>query len=424
MSERLPNASGASAPTRTEPGDPASTPDSRQSAGAVRRHAAGDAGLDALDPIVRAEGVPVVSVYVPFDRTPTELHASRLRIEAHMRRARHRLHERGASESAIDATLDRLHAACPALEDLSSRTRALVWLSRDTQTDFFESVEALPSRVVVSDAPALRPLLRSIARSPRFRVLAVSETRVQAFEGDVVGLRPIDVPGAPKSLVDALGGELDGARARALSHRSDRPVPGRAGNAPVYHGHGGAPEEREIDRDRFHRVLGAAITKAWRTSSRPVVLAAEERTGSALREHLALPALLADTVRGHPDDASTETLHARALESVRARLEALRQADAASFDRSRAAGKAAPGDRLDELVEVAIAGRIRRLWVEGEAAAPGRIDAARGHWTESDDPDDDVLDGLVCLTLARGGEVRVVEAGETPTGAPACAELR
>jgi hypothetical protein len=192
----------------------------------------------------------------------------------------------------------------------------------------------------------------------------------------------------------------------------------------VYHGHGGAPEEREIDRERFHRVLGAAVTRAWQTSPLPVVLAAEERTGSALRKHLDLPGLVGDTVRGHPDDEPSEKLHARALECVRTRLAERERAEADEFERSRSAGKAATGDSLDELVTVAIAGRIRRLFVEADATAPGRIDPRRACWIEAEGPDDDVLDDLVALTLARGGDVRVVETSGTPTGAQACAELR
>jgi len=69
----------------------------------------------------------------------------------------------------------------------------------------------------------------------------------------------------------------------------------------------------------------------------------------------------------------------------------------------------------------AIAGRIRRLWLEAGRELPGCVEAASGRIVASEG--DDALDSLAALVLARGGEVHVVEASSMPTSTGVAAEL-
>jgi hypothetical protein len=357
---------------------------------------------------------------VPVDRAPTDLHASRLRARASVDRAAERLRERGVPAGEVEVRIARLDAVWPELRSIDASTHTQVWLGDARRWALADLTPSLDERVVVGEHYALRPLLRALARDQRFRVLAVSANRVAAFEGDDAGLRPIELPGVPASLEDALGSEVEG---REIAFRSDQPVPGQRANAPIFHGHGGAGDARSVDRERYHRILGPAIGSLWRDSDLPVVIAAEQRTATELRGQLDLATLLTEDVRGNPDRWSVGELHTRALPIVRAGLEARESELRERYEQARNAGKAIEGS-IDTLAQAAIAGRIRRLWVEEEACVPGRIDAQSGLLHETKDPNDDALDALVAQVLARSGEVRVVDAGATPTGAPFCAELR
>jgi hypothetical protein len=361
-----------------------------------------------------------VSIYVPVDRAPTDLHASRLRARAGVDRAAQRLRERGVPAGEVDARIARLDTVWPELRSIDGSTHSQVWLGDARRWALATLTPSLEERVVVGEHYALRPLLRALARDQRFRVLAVSANRVAAFEGDDAGLEPIELPGVPASLEDALGSELEG---REVVFRSDQPVPGQRANAPIFHGHGGAGDARSIDRERYHRILGPAIGSLWRESDLPVVVAAEQRTATELRGQLDLSTLLAEDVRGNPDRWSVGELHTRALPIVRAALEARESELRERYEQARNTGKAIDGG-VDALAQAAIAGRIRRLWIEEEAHVPGRIDEQSGLLLETKDPNDDALDALVSWVLVRSGEVHVVDAGATPTGAPFCAELR
>lgn len=373
-----------------------------------------------LKTILGGRGLHRLSLYVPFERTPTDLHASELRLRAAIDRAEERLRERSVDEAEIRARIRLLDELQPPLESLASSTRTLVWLGDDNGWALATSTEALAPRVVAGQHYALRPLLRALDRAHRFRVLAVSANRVAAFAGDTASLRPIELGEVPDSLESALGSEIEG---REQNVRADRPVPGARANAPVYHGHGGASDEREIDRVRFHRILGPAISAAWRECRVPVVLAAEVRTASELRQHLELPVLLDEVVQGSPDHASPEELHSKALPLVRAAAEARERELVQGFERLRKTDKALDRE-FDALARAAIERRIRRLWVEEEARVPGHVDEVRGRRVEGGDDQADALDALVALVLRQAGDVRVVGAGETPTGGSFCAELR
>jgi len=229
----------------------------------------------------------------------------------------------------------------------------------------------------------------------------------------------VTVPGMPSDLEEALGSELEGG---ALSYRSERPVPGRAANAPVFHGHGGADAGRALDLERWVRIVAGALRDAWADDGVPVVIAAEVRTASELRKRLDLPEVLPADVGGPRDDGSEVELHERVWPVVCAAAEEERRELARHFERARSQGKSA--QEFDELIGLAIAGRVRRLWVEELATLPGRIDEGVARRTPTRDPDEDALDALVSLVLRRGGEVCVVDEGSTPTGSACCAELR
>jgi len=373
-----------------------------------------------LLPILGGSALHRVSLYVPFERAPVGLHASQLRLRAGLDRVAARLRERGVEEDRIESRLDLLAAVGPELRSLDSTTRTLVWLGDDRGWALAALPERLAERVVVAQHYALRPLLGALQRSRRFRVLAVSANRVATWEGDSAHLLPVEVEGIPASLEEALGGQVEGGD---LSFRSEQPVPGQRSQAPIYHGHGGADDERTLDRERFHRILAPAISAAWRGSEVPLVLAAEVRTASELRKHLSLPGLLDEDLRGNPDHLGAEELHGRAWPLVRAALEERERRLAGRFEEARKVGKTCEAE-FDAVAEAAVAGRIRRLWVDEDARVPGHLDEMRAHRVDAGDPEEDALDALVALVLQRAGEVHVVGPGVTPTGGAFCAELR
>ncbi len=270
----------------------------------------------------------------------------------------------------------------------------------------------LPYAVRVGSCFALRPLLRAQALDAPYRALAVSVKQIRLFEGDARGLAPAKIEGLPASLEDALGSEKT-----EKQHRLRGTAAG--GGAPVYYSHDAASDEQKRDLARFHHVLARALAQRFGDDARALVLIADVTHQAGLRAELRLRGLLPQGVLVAPDHLGASEIHARAWPLVCAAL-AERARDARGrYEAARNAGKAL--DLLDDVAAAAVAGRIRRIWLEDGRSMAGRVDLASGRIVASEG--DDVYDSLAAAVLARAGEVFVVDAAAMPTATGVAAEV-
>jgi len=270
---------------------------------------------------------------------------------------------------------------------------------------------SVPYRVQVASRFALRPLLAAMRRSSRYRVLAVSAGRVALFEGGPEGLAPAPVQGLPTSLEDALGSEKTENELRMRGTRA-------GGGAPIFYSHSAARDEQKLDLARFHEALGRVLAGQLGDGAFPMVLVATDEHQVALRAAAKIPALLAEGVVRNPDHLSPMELHAAAWPRVE---HWLADRDGGSWERARNRGKGL--ELLDDVAAAAVAGRVRRLWVDAARSLPGGVDIASARIVAPALPDDDVLDALAEIVVGRGGEVLPVEAPALPSSTGAAAEL-
>jgi hypothetical protein len=242
--------------------------------------------------------------------------------------------------------------------------------------------------------------VRALARERRCWLLVLAVNHVAFYEGDARGLSPASVPGLPASMVDALGENLTPGQLQAHSGAAH-------GGEIMFHGQGGAGDERAIDLERFHRVVGRALVDHLKDAAVPLVLAADQRHQGPFRAHVKIAQLLKRGVVGSPERLSAKDLHERAWPIVDGLVERDQETAAAAFEQARNLGKAT--DRLDTTVQAAVVGRIRRLWLHADARVPGTVDAESGRMIAGKNGHDDVLEQVTAIVLRRGGEVIVVD---------------
>lgn len=356
---------------------------------------------------------PCATLFVPFDPKQESISgAGALHLRLAQETLARRLEELGLDQERRKRFAEALAGAAddsPPAPDLRARA-FLVWEEEAVRfglgTD--EAVREGEARVAVGHGFALRPLLRAARRSRAFLVLTVSTNHVALYASDDDGRRLLELPreGIPESLEDALGRDL-GQRQADLQFHSTR---GR-GEAPVYHGRGGAPDEGRTDLMRFHRVLGSTLRDRLREEERPIVLAAETRHHSALREEAGSLPILEEGIVGNVDHRPPHELAAEARERVVRWLDRREAESIAELERGRALGKAAIG--LEETLRAVAMGRARLLFVPAVGAHPGRVDPTAlrvvAPWG-----DEDLSDELATLALRQGGEVVPWEPGRPP----------
>jgi len=367
-------------------------------------------GLEELRAWVEQESQPRVSLYLPLEQ-----HARDHRGNVQLRDQALRDLEQKLAALGIAAApwSERLRAIEIDVRNLAPRTATLAVFADDQAERAVPLHAALPFSVSVGSSFALRPLLGVLARSSRYRLLAVSENRVALFDGGASGLATTPHPGIPTSLEDALG---------SLTTEKEHRVRGTGANGAtaVSYSHGTAKEERKLDRERFHAALAAALAPVLKDDGIPLVVAGTDEHRSALREKLQLPAFLDEGVHGNVDALGAVELHARAWPIVEQWCAARAAACKGQFERARNRGKGL--DLIDDVAAAAVAGRVRRLWLDADRHIAGRIDRKTGRSLEGTG-DDDVLDALAEIVLARGGEVIPVPATALPSATGVAADL-
>lgn len=341
------------------------------------------------------------TIYIAGPVSPgfTELHEVPRRYRAALEEARRRL---DGAERAPD-TDAALRGAIDPIELEAADLPRHEWTVASFFGPRFHRLFALPVRardeVRVGERFALLPLLRAVHLAREFRVLALAENRVRLFEGDAEGLREVQPKGVPRHLTEALGLDLEAEPALRFHPSS------RGGDAVIFSGRGGAPDERATDLERFHTVMARAVGRAWSGRDDPLVLVADRSHQGRFQKHARLPGLLERGVEGSPERMEARELHALAWPIV---LEEARRADGElgrSLDRLLHAKHLA--DRREDARRAAERGLVQRLWIAENA--PG---------------DDDALEDLVEQVLRTGGEPIVVPPHALHPDTELAAELR
>lgn len=265
---------------------------------------------------------------------------------------------------------------------------------------------------IVAESFHTKPLRRFLQSVDRYQVLGLSLHKIRLLEGNRHALDEIDiVPGVPRTITEALGGELTEPHHTVSSH-------GGVGGAstPMHHGHGSKKDEADIDADRFFRFVDRAVLEHYsRPSGLPLILAALPEHHHLFHRVSHNPFLMAGGLTLNPDALPITELQERAWQFVepqyRARLAKL--ADEFAVAKSNGLGS----DDLKQVAQAAAAGRVATLLIESDRQIAGRFNSATGQVEVADlsHPQiDDLLDDLGEQVGKMGGRVLVIPVGRMP----------
>ena len=266
---------------------------------------------------------------------------------------------------------------------------------------------------VVANSFHTKPLRRFLQSVDRYQVLGLSLHEIRLFEGNRHALDEVDlVPGVPRTITEALGGELTESHQTVASY-------GGVGGAsrPMHHGQGAKMDEVDIDAERFFRAVDRAVLEHYsRPSGLPLILAALPEHHHLFRQVSENRLLVAEGIRFNPDSLSAEELRALAWQVMEPQYQARLAALEEEFEQARSGGIAS--DDLAQVARAAASGRVANLLIEADRQIAGQLDAATGRVAFADlsDPQvDNLLDDLGELVAKMGGRVLVIPADRMPT---------
>ena len=282
--------------------------------------------------------------------------------------------------------------------------------------DIFQALripQSVAELVVVADSFHTKPLRRFLQSVDRYQVLGLSRGKVRMFEGSRYALDELDLlPGVPRTIEDALGGELTEPHQTVASY-------GGAGGASnrMHHGQGGKADEVDIDANRFFRAVDRAVLEHYtKPSGLPLILAALPEHHHLFRQVSQNPLLVTEGVKANPESLPAEELRVLAWQAIEPRYQARLASLREEFEEGRSKGVGS--DDLAQVAEASASGRVKTLLVDADcqiagllAGATGRVELAN----LSDPHVDDLLDDLGELVAKKGGTVLVIPAERMPS---------
>ncbi len=338
-----------------------------------------------------------ISIYLALPPHPgfSEQQQTPKRYLSLVARAAARLEQQGYSD--VDAITEMLSTVQVEHRAVHPAARAIAVLASGESAAAFVLMDSAEDRVHVGRSYALRPILADVHRNRSYRVLTVSDLKIGLFAGDRHGLLAVSAPDVPADIAAALGTEISRHSNTLQIHSSSS-----RGGQGVFHGHGGADTGREVDHERYHKLIARSVHKLWAGQHEPIVLACDVSHQAPLRAKLGLPALLEQGLSGNPDQFSDRELAERAWPLVDAQREREDQQSIRLLGSALAHDRAT--DSIDEAVHAASSGRIESLWVDVSAREPGHIDRETGGRVLANG-DEDLFDEIAALVLGTGGKV-------------------
>jgi hypothetical protein len=338
-----------------------------------------------------------------------------------LREADQRLAAGGASARAVE---DLLEPARRLLDDSSfwqyQAEGLAVFLAPGTLRTFRVPVR-FDELVVVAPGFHVKPLLPLLTGDGLFYVLALSQNQVRLLAGTRDHIGEVEVPGAPRSLADAL--RYDEPE-RQLQFHTGTPAGGDR-RAAMFHGQGTGIDDAKTNLLRYFQQVDRAVNALIKNASVPLVVAGVDYLIPIYREASTHQSLLEEGIMGNPEGLSPDALHARAWPLVEPRFRLAREAAA---DRYRElAGTGRTSNEVREVLLAAWDGRVDVLFVAigvriwGTFAPDTRtIDIA----DEAPGQNEDLLNLAAIHALLNRGTVYAVPPPEMPGPTPVAVVLR
>jgi hypothetical protein len=373
-----------------------------------------------LTQILADHNPPCISIYLPTHRLRPDCLQDPIRYRNLLSEVEHSLRQQYPSRE-IQTLLTPFQQLANDEEFWNLRTEGLAILGAPGVFQLFELQRPVKETVTVTDSFHVKPLLRILQSADRFQILSLNRHRVKLYEGNRDAIDQVELTTIPTTITQALGEELTEPHQTVASYGME----GGSGGA-MFHGHGSAKEENDIDLERFFRVVDRNILEHHsRPSGLPLMLAALKEYHGPFRQISRNSLLMKEGLQVNPDALSLEQLRLQAWKKIEP-LYLQRLAElVATYE--LALSRQLGTDDIQEVAVAAASGRVASLLVDADRKVSGRVAAETGQVTFSAPSQPvlgDILDDLAEMVLRKKGTVVIVPANRMPTATGVAATYR
>lgn len=290
-----------------------------------------------------------------------------------------------------NSMMDQLEKLNPR-EVVDSNTMSIAFFVSETFAGFLFVPFPVYESVVVAQSLHLKPILSWIKSGDQFYLITLSSKLCRLLKGDSFTLSEISSVALPS---------IENDKNKKTSVQN---------NKLKFLAHAEEEFYQFVKNDNF-----------------PIIIGGAEELHGLYRNVNRDPDLLKERIIGNLDRSSFEELHDECLAILSTVRSSLDLDILSNFKEMKPYGKVI--EELNEITIAAIQGRIRNLMIASDRCLWGNLDKVTGKITTHVSknlaiPEDDILDDLAEIVIARGGAVTLLKQMEMPSDSEAIALLR
>ncbi|OFV70979.1 hypothetical protein [Acetobacterium wieringae] len=287
-------------------------------------------------------------------------------------------------------------------------TESMAILGDEEECIVYKLPVNVKSLAIVSDSFYIKPLLRSFQSNGHYHVLGLNRDNFVLFEADRYGITEIPVDARDATMEGVLGTE------KTAPHLS---VASIGGDQSMYHGHGGAKDERKVDQEKFFRHVDTFVLEQYSKKQKiPLILVSPDEHQGEFRKLSKNNFLIDEGIKIDGDALDKKSLYVKVQDVMQERFKKELKDRMAAF--SEAHAKDLGSDDVIQIGRAIVEGKVASLYLEENTVHPGRFDPQLGTVMQGEIADPrvgDVYDDMAEVVLSRGGEVLILGKDEMPT---------
>lgn len=355
-----------------------------------------------------------------------ELHATtltsdkdRIQFENLISEAKSRISNSDLTEK--DDLLEQLDIVVRNQGSLTKFIGALVLYITPTDFYFYHLGISVTDRVYIGRSPYILPVAANAQYTLDYHLLVLNRESIRLFEGHGTKLFEQDLSeyeDAPVDLETALGTEKEGGNLNFGTYSSGA---AQAGTSQFFHGHQETSQEKDIDRDRYFRLVDSFIYDHFSNESKyPLIIYSVEENQSVFKDISNNKFLMDTAITGSAAGLNTQDIQTRVSELI------TKLNDSEREELLNRLEETTPENRIenipDDLTSASLQGRIDNLFLQKDFEILGTI-TDEGRY-DSDDEKNNFIHVLVRNVLNSKGNVYIFNEEDMPDGIPIAATLR